>query len=191
MSRRFCIVLVALLYIAISSVSSAQSLGVLEKPDPALGVNIFAPKKVPSVGVNQGLFKMDRITWRVYPIIYQSMDKTQKQAAMQIDILGPLNGGFTNAPLVVNIDGQVVSAPVMWTASNTIFGDNAVSTKIALRDETESFRRIAGAKDVYLTVLLTEQTERYTVHLTGENLMVFRAMLAKYDALEPRPDAVK
>jgi hypothetical protein len=179
------------LYLTLAFGALAQTGDITEQPDTALGVTLFAPKKVKSVAVNQGLLKMDRISWRVYPIIYQSMDKTNKQAALQIDILGPLNGGFTNATLAVNIDGQVVSAPVTWTEVNTIFGDNAVSTKIALREETGSFRRLAAAKDVYLTVLLQGRLDRYTVHLTGEYLAVFRTMLGEYDALEPRDMATK
>jgi hypothetical protein len=179
------------LYLTLTFGAIAQTLEITENPDTALGVTLFAPKKVKTVAVNQGLLKMDRISWRVYPIIYQTMDKAHKQAAMQIDILGPLNGGFTNAPLAVNIDGQVVSAPVTWTEVNTMFGDNAVSTKIALHDETGSFRKLAAAKDVYLTVLLQGRMDRYTVHLTGEHLAVFRTMLSKYDALEPREVSAK
>lgn len=179
----------ALFLTVLTSEVFAQTPEITEKLDPALGITLFAPKKVKSVNVNQGLLRMDRISWRVYPIIYQSMDKAHKQAAMEIDILGPLNGGFTYASLAVNIDGQVVSSPVTWTAANTIFGDNAVSTKVALREETGSFRRLAAAKDVYLTVLLRGRTDRYTVHLTGQHLDVFKTMLGKYDALEPHNEA--
>lgn len=189
--RGFMILAAAALYLTLGSGTFAQTPEITEKPDPALGVTLFAPKKVKSVSVNQGLLKMDRISWRVYPIIYQTMDKAHKQAAMQIDVLGPLNGGFTYASLAVNIDGQVVSGPVTWTAADTIFGDNAVSTKVALHDETGSFRRLAAAKDVYLTVLLQGRTDRYTVHLAGEHLAVFKTMLSKYDALEPHEDAAK
>jgi len=190
-TQRIKIAALTTLYLTLAFAAVAQTPEITEKADPALGVTLFAPKKVKSVSVNQGLLKMDRISWRVYPIIYQTMDKAKKQAGMQIDILGPLNGGFTNATLAVNIDGQVVSGPATWTAAETIFGDNAVSTKIALREETGSFRALAAAKDVYLTVLLPGRTDRYTVHLTGENLAVFRTMLSKYEALEPHEEAAK
>ena len=144
MKRGLKIAAVTAIYLALASGAVAQMPEITEKLDPALGVTLFAPKKVKSVGVNQGLLKMDRISWRVYPIIYQTMDKAHKQAAMQIDILGPLNGGFTYASLAVNIDGQVVSGPVTWTAADTIFGDNAVSTKedsAARRDRVVSQTR--------------------------------------------------
>ena len=180
---------VTALYLALASGAFARTPEITEKPDPALGITLFAPKKVKSIGVNQGLLKMDRISWRVYPIIYQTMDKVHKQAAMEIDTLGPMNGGFTNAPLTVNIDGQVTTTPVTWTSLDTLFGDNAVSTKIALRDAT--FRKLAGATEVYLTILVPGTTDRYTAHLTGEHLAVFKTMLTKYDELEPHEDAAK
>ena len=189
MKRGAKIVAVMALYLSLASGVLAQTPEIIEKPDPALGVTLFAPKKVKSIGVNQGLLKMDRIKWRVYPVVYQQTDKAQKLAAMMIDILGPMNGGFTNAPLTVNIDGQVTTIPVTWTSLNTVFGDNAVSTKIALRDAT--FRKLAGAAEVYLSILVPGTTDRYTVHLTGEYLAVFKTMLNKYDALEPHEDAAK
>jgi hypothetical protein len=179
-------VFLALMLLGLAEGALAQKLEITEKPDPALGVKVLAPKEVSTIGVNQGLLKMDRINWRVYPIIYQKLDEKEKQAVLKVDIVGPV--GFTNAPLTVNIDGQVTTIPVTWTYVKELFY-NHVSANIALRDGT--FRKFVAATEVYLTVVLPESTDRYTVRLTSENLGVFRTMLDKYDDLEPKPDTSK
>src|SRR5271157_4146556 len=183
--KKLAILKLAILLVIARTAVCAQE--IIEKSDPALGVRIFALKKVPGVGVNQGLMKLDHITWRVSPLIYQKLDGTAKQAAMKIELAGPMNGGFTNAPLIVNIDGDIKTVPISeWTNLNTLFG-NDVSAIISLRDE--SFREIAGAKELYLTIVLEGTPERYTVRLTADKLAAFGAMLSKYDELEPKRTA--
>jgi hypothetical protein len=166
--------------------SSAEAQEVLEKPDAALGLTVFAPGKVMSVDVEKARFNLGHVRFRVYPVLYQALNKSQKAAAMRIDILG-LPRAFNNADLVVTIDGQPATIRLIWTVDNdTTFRDSALSSKLQLLDTTGSFRRIAAAKDVYLTVLLPGWApDRYTVHLVGENLDVFKTMLSKYDDLEP------
>jgi hypothetical protein len=161
--------------------ADAQAQEIIEKPDPALGVMLFAPKKVTPAEVEKARFNLGHVRFRVYPVLYQKLDKSEKAAIMQIDILG-LYKGFSNASLVVTIDGQPATLPnLTWTQTT----DGALSTKIALLDSTGSFGRIAAAKDVYLTVLLPGWApDRYTVHLVAENLEVFKTMHSKYDALD-------
>jgi hypothetical protein len=164
--------------------ADAQTQEIMEEPDPALGVTLFVPKKITPADVEKARFNLGHVRFRVYPVLYQKLDKSEKAAIMQIDILG-LYKGFSNASLVVTIDGQPVTLPnLRWVATT----DGALSTKVALLDSTGSFGRIAAAKDVYLTVLLPGWApDRYTVHLVAENLDVFKTMRSKYDTLDAQP----
>lgn len=178
-----------LLAILLVSCTFAQMTEVLEKNDPALGVTIFFPKKVALVEVEKARFNLGHVKFRVYPAIYQAMNKSEKVAILQIDIQGLTSFGmFNNSDVVVTIDGQPATLHLSWDVNNdTFFGDSALTTKFRLLDTTGSFRRIANAKDVYITVLLPSMTpDRYTVHLTEPNLDVVKLMLSKYDELEPR-----
>jgi hypothetical protein len=181
------ILAVASLLVLTAFDSFAQTPEIMEKPDPALGVMLFIPKSVAPVAVENVRSDIGQISFRVYPTLYQTLNKSEKAAVMKIDILG-LPTGFSNASLVVTIDGQAMTIPSMnWAANETTFGDSATSTQVGLLDATGSFRRIATAKDVYLTVLLPGMASRYTVHLAGENLNVFKMMLSKYDSLDVQP----
>jgi hypothetical protein len=165
----------------------AQSQEIIEKPDPPLGVTSFTPKKIHVMKVNQGLLKLDSITWRVYPVLYQALDKTEKQAAMKVEISGPMNGGFSYAPLTLNLDGQISITQVSWTNLTDVIGNAHESVLVPLREET--FRKMAKARNVDLTVLLRDRAERYTVHLSAENLANFGTMLSKYDTLDPKRES--
>ena len=178
----------AVLALAFDTFAQAQE--IMEKPDPALGVTLLAPRKASPVAVEKARFNLGHVRFRVYPILYQSLNKSEKAAVMQIDIQG-LYKTFSNANLILNIDGQTTTIHLTWNVNNdTIFGDSALTSKLRLFDSTGSFNRIASAKDVYLTVLLPGETpDRYSVHLASENLDVFKMMLSKYDALEPHAES--
>jgi hypothetical protein len=182
------VMVAAVLGLAFDTFTQAQE--ITEKPDPALGVTLFAPRKATPVAVEKARFNLGHVRFRVYPILYQSLNKSEKAAVLQIDIQG-LYKTFNNARLVINIDGQTTTTThLTWDVNNdTIFRDSALTSKLRLFDATGSFNRIANAKDVYLTVLLPGETpDRYSVHLASENLEVFKTMLSKYDALEPHAE---
>lgn len=158
---------------------------IAQKVDVPLASTTFYPKRVHAINVSQGLLKLDLVTWRVYPVLVQSTNRSTKHAFLEIDIQGPLEGGFTNAPITLNADGQTLSVNTEWKDQETIFGGDAVSTRLEM-DASGAFRQIAQAKDLYLTVLVPGTDTRYTAHLRADDLANFKALLDKFESLDPR-----
>lgn len=80
------VMVAAVLALAFGTFAQAQE--VMEKPDPALGVTLFAPRKATPVAIEKARFNLGHVRFRVYPILYQSLNKAEKAAVMQIDIQG-------------------------------------------------------------------------------------------------------
>lgn len=164
-----------------SSLAAAPSdtLKLITRPEPALQTYWHVPSKVPSVKSSLGRLN-GSLSWKCNPVIGQSFNHKRKWLLLNVELSG--GPGFSFAGLIVAIDGDTTAiSPFPWD-HRTFLGGVSVSTA-SLEEQEALIRRIAAAKEVWLTLLLGGGPERYSVELTPQQLAVFQFMLDQYKGL--------
>ena len=175
--------LLAVCFLGLISSATPAIAQIVEKHNAPLATDYFLPEKNPEVStrIRLAMFKL-----KVAPVIAQSMNHEKKEIGLDVKLTAALGGQqFTNAAVAVTVDGEAIGTPqyYTWTPDRTM-GNYAAQTMIEATPDV--VRKIANAKEAYLTVLLPgvqAPFNQISFKLSAEQLANFKLMADKYDAL--------
>ncbi len=156
--------------------------GIVEKRNVPLALTVFMPTKNPEVRtrIRLATFKL-----RVTPFVAQSFDRTKKTLGIEVKTTTNESLGFSFAGVTFTAEGkQLGSVEQDWATDTSLAG---VTEQTTIED-LALVRRIATAKEVYLTVLLRGRPAPFnqiSFKLSPEQLDNVRLLADKYDAMEP------
>jgi len=126
-----------------------------------------------------------RVCFAVYGVAWQTFSGSQKGINLIVDVWGDDLSGLASSnwsagSLTFAIDGQVIDIPEMdlaWDTGEYTFSGNYVT----LKDE-RLIRAIASGSEVWITL---HSVTRASQKLSTKTLETMKAVLARYDSLEP------
>ena len=151
---------------------------IVETRDAPMAVTIFQPGKPHVVKTHTRLaFYQLKLT----PYVAQSFDLSKTALGIWLTTSTSVES-FTNAPVIIVIDGkEAARMNRLWT----IRTGWRVTEETSIED-ADLVRAIAQGKDVYLAVIMLDQTppfNRMSFRLSPDQLEDCRAIVAKYSEL--------
>lgn len=172
---------VVLSFMAVTSGAFAQepSNGVVEKRNIPLAITRFAPKKIHVVKTR---WRLAFHSLKVEPFVIKSFDGTKTTLGIDAEVTTTW-GSFSTAQVVLTADGKVLSSSTQGWTEGTSWGGPTERTTI---ENADLVRRIANAKELYLTVLFPGTSapfDQISFKLSQEQLNDCRLLVEKYDVL--------
>src|SRR5260370_32828167 len=168
---RTCILLIAV--ITLSTAASKkdnpsradQIIGTRDEP---LQITWFQHKKIPWTHSHEGLFKADTYSWQCYPTIAQTFKRDKKGLLWNLTFDGAQDYGVTRS-VVVTVDGELIELPeIDWKSFRGLGGTDVL--KASLTGQEILIRKIAGAKEVWITIL---GSPRHSIKLSEQQVQIF------------------
>jgi len=173
--------LASLLCFAQPVAAEDKPIKLVESRDVPMETTVVYANRVPSQCTG-GLAALFNTCVKVWAVASQPFDKTSKKLRLGVNVIVPSNSNnhFSNASLVFAIDGHIVETTSLdWEEGDPyfVYGTTATMGGESLAHE------ISTAREVWVSVMVQE---RISIRLNPKQLEAIKAVVDRYDSMEPK-----